>query len=155
MTELVATVGSINRSNGGVPKLPTEKAFVSASGVHGDRQRDLRHHGGTERALCLFSMDLIEKLRTEGHPIGPGTTGENVTIAGLDWGKMIPGARFSLGAVEIEITAYAAPCQTIVDSFSDERSVRISQKLHPGWSRVYARVVEEGVLTVGDPVVAR
>jgi MOSC domain-containing protein YiiM len=155
MGENVAHVVSINRSDGGVPKLATHEAFVSVNGVDGDRQRDLRHHGGPDRALCLFSMDVIEKLRAEGHPIGPGTTGDNVTIAGLDWNTMIPGARLSLGPVEIEITRYATPCQTIVASFADERSVRISQKLHPGWSRVYARVIEEGKLTVGDPVVAR
>jgi len=155
MSESAARVVSINRSNGGVPKLATHDAFVSANGVEGDRQRDLYRHGGPDRALCLFSMDLIEKLRAEGHPIGPGTTGDNVTIAGLDWGTIVPGVRLSLGAVEIEVTGYAAPCQTIIASFADERSVRISQKVRPGWSRVYARVIEEGVLTVGDSVVPR
>jgi MOSC domain-containing protein YiiM len=153
--ESAARVVSINRSNGGVPKIATHEAFVSANGVAGDRQRDVRHHGGPDRAVCLFSMDVIDKLRAEGHPIGPGTTGDTVTIAGLDWSTMIPGARFSLGPVEIEITQYATPCQTIIASFADGRSTRISQKLHPGWSRVYARVIEEGLLTVGDPVVAR
>ena len=29
---------------------------------------------------------------------------------------------------------------------------RISQKRHPGWSRVYARVLVEGHLRPGDPV---
>jgi MOSC domain-containing protein YiiM len=155
MGENVARVVSINRSNGGVPKLATHAAFVSVNGVEGDRQRDLRHHGGPDRAVCLFSMEVIEALRAEGHPIGPGTTGDNVTIAGIDWSTVIPGAHLWLGPVEIEITRYATPCQTIIASFSDERSVRISQKLHPGWSRVYAKVIEEGVLTVGDRVVVR
>jgi len=155
MGESAARVVSINRSNGGVPKLATREAFVSVNGVDGDRQRDLHHHGGPDRAVCLFSMDLIEALRAEGHPIGPGTTGDNVTIAGLDWSAMVPGARLSLGPVEVEISSYATPCQTIIESFADERSVRISQKLHPGWSRVYSRVIQEGMLTVGDPVVAR
>jgi MOSC domain-containing protein YiiM len=154
MGESGARVVSINCSNGGVPKLATQEAFISMKGVDGDRQRDLRFHGGPDRAVCLFSMDLIEALRAEGHPIGPGTTGENVTVAGLDWSTVIPGARLSLGPVEIEITRYAPPCQTIIASFADERSVRISQKVFPGWSRVYARVIEAGVLAVGDPVVA-
>ncbi|MBI1734387.1 MAG: hypothetical protein HYR51_04365 [Candidatus Rokubacteria bacterium] len=29
---------------------------------------------------------------------------------------------------------------------------RVSQKRHPGWSRVYARAVEEGVIRPGDDV---
>ncbi len=152
MSETAARVVSINRSNGGVPKVATPHAFVSVNGLEGDDQRDRRFHGGPDRALCVYSMDLIEALRREGDPIGPGTTGENVTIAGLDWNTMIPGARFSLGPVEIETTRFASPCQTIIASFADERSTRISEKVHPGWSRVYARVLIEGMLTVGDLV---
>lgn len=155
MNDPAARVVSINRSDGGVPKIATPEAFVSVDGVEGDHQRDRRFHGGPDRALCLYSRDLIEALRLKGHPIGPGTTGENVTIDGLDWSTMIPGARFSLGPVEIEITRFASPCLTISASFSDERSTRISQKVHAGWSRVYARVLAEGLLTVGDAVTRR
>jgi MOSC domain-containing protein YiiM len=155
MGETTARVVSINRSDGGVPKMATPEAFVSVNGVEGDRQRDRRFHGGPDRALCLYSMDLIDALRREGHSIGPGTTGENVTIAGLEWNVMIPGLRLSLGPVEVELTAFASPCRTIIASFADERSTRISEKVHPGWSRVYARVLAEGMLAVGDRVVAR
>jgi MOSC domain-containing protein YiiM len=34
----------------------------------------------------------------------------------------------------------------------DGEFVRISQKLHPGWSRVYARVLTEGEIHFGDHV---
>ena len=154
MGDAVVRVVSINRSGGGVPKLATSSAVVSVNGVEGDTQRDRRFHGGPERALCLYSMDLIDALRLEGHPIAPGTTGENITIAGLDWSAMIPGARFFLGPVQVEITGYASPCQSIVASFADGRSTRISHRVHPGWSRVYARVLIEGVLSAGDLVAA-
>ena len=50
-----------------------------------DRQRNPRIHGGLERAICLFSLEVIEALQAEGHPIVPGSTGENVTLAGLNW----------------------------------------------------------------------
>ena len=154
MAEFDARVVSLNRSNGGVPKLATPSAFVSVNGMEGDSQRDRRFHGGPDRALCLYSMELIDALRAEGHPIAPGTVGENVTIAGLDWRDVVPGVRLALGPVEIEITGYSSPCQSIAPSFSDQRSTRISQKVHPGRSRVYARVLTEGALTVGDAVIA-
>jgi MOSC domain-containing protein YiiM len=144
---------SINVSRGGVPKLPVPEALVSSSGIDGDGQRDRRHHGGPDRALCLYSMERIEALHREGHSIAPGTTGENLTIRGLDWDTIAPGVQLRAGGVTMEVTAYASPCASIRPSFAGEDSGRISQKLHPGWSRVYARVVEPGELRVGDTVV--
>ncbi len=144
---------SINVSRGGVPKLPVPEAVAGPLGLDGDGQRDRRHHGGPDRALCLFSMERIEALQREGHAIAPGTTGENLTIRGLDWDTITPGVQLRAGGVTMEITAYASPCKSIRPSFADENSNRISQQLHPGWSRVYARVVEAGALRVGDAVV--
>ena len=145
---------SLNVSQGGVTKLPIAEAHVGVAGMSGDCQRNLKYHGGPDRALCLFALEVIEALAAEGHPIGIGTTGENVTLAGLDWGEMTPGTRLRLGAaVLVEVTDYTKPCRTIQHSFTGRRSGRISQKTHPGWSRVYARVVAEGVVRAGDPVV--
>jgi MOSC domain-containing protein YiiM len=147
-----ARIVSINRSSGGVPKLPVDRAVVSANGLEGDKQRDRRFHGGPSRALCLYSLELIDQLVLEGHPIAAGAIGENITISGLDWTLVKPGARLTLGVVEIEITSFTVPCKTIRKAFIDEDFTRISQKLHPGWSRVYARVLREGEVQQGDPV---
>jgi MOSC domain-containing protein YiiM len=147
-----ATVVSLNRSDGGVPKLPVGEARVTTRGLEGDRQRNLKHHGGPDRALCLYSLERIEALRLEGHPVSPGSIGENVTIVGLAWERVTPGARLRLGEVEVEVTAFTDPCNTIRFSFSNRRSMRVSQVAAPGWSRVYARVLREGVLRVGDVV---
>jgi MOSC domain-containing protein YiiM len=146
------TVVSLNRSKGGVPKLPADEAWAGETGLEGDRQRNRLFHGGPQRALCLYSAELMEKLRAEGHPIAPGTTGENVTVSGLDWSLMKPGARLRVGGALVEITSYTTPCKNIAGSFADGEFTRISQKLHPGWSRVYARVVDEGPIRVGDAV---
>jgi hypothetical protein len=81
---------SINVSDGGVPKLPRPWAHVRAAGVEGDRQENPIFHGGPDRAVCLYSSDLIEALQGEGHPIRPGTIGENLTLAGIDWTAMRP-----------------------------------------------------------------
>ena len=147
------TIVSINISLGGVPKRPVLAARVSPAGLAGDGQRDRRHHGGPDRALCLYSMERIEALQREGHAIAPGTTGENLTIRGLDWDTLAPGVQLRAGGVTMEVTAYASPCKSIRPSFADENSNRISQQLFPGWSRVYARVVDSGELRVGDAVV--
>ena len=150
---MTGVILQISASNGGVPKHSIERGIVWEEGLQGDRQADLRAHGGPMRALCLYSFEVIERLRAEGHPIGPGTTGENVTVGALDWSLVVPGAQMRLGReVLIEITAYAAPCWKTARSFSDGDSDRMSQADHPGESRVYARVLRGGEIRAGDPV---
>src|SRR5687768_6657857 len=143
-------VVSIHVSNGGVPKLEVPSARVTEAGLEGDRQRNLKYHGGPDRAVCLYSLELIEALRAEGHPIVPGSIGENVVISGIDWRRMVPGAAVRLGDVEVELTSYAHPCRNIRGSFRSGRIGRVSPETHPGWSRVYARVSIGGRLAPGD-----
>ncbi|MDP9204417.1 MAG: MOSC domain-containing protein [Gemmatimonadota bacterium] len=105
------------------------------------------------RAVCVYSIERIRGLQAEGHPIDIGTAGENVTVEGLDWNLVVPGARLRLGnEVLLEVASFTNPCKTIRESFTDGRFVRIAQKFHPGWSRVYARVLCEGGIRFGDPV---
>src|SRR5678816_4604999 len=148
----MGVVRAINVSNGGVPKLPRESCYVSVDGLEGDRQRDLRYHGGPDRAVCLFSEDLIAALQGEGHPISAGTIGENFTLKGIAWAEMIPGAKLDVGEVCLELTDYAAPCNNIAGSFQRRYIGRVSQQANRGWSRLYARVLKEGTVRVGDPV---
>ena len=91
------TVHSINTSNGGVPKFSRAWAHIRATGVDGDRQEDRRYHGGPDRAVCLYSLDLIEALQGEGHPITPGSIGENLTLHGVAWQDMRPDTRVEIG----------------------------------------------------------
>jgi MOSC domain-containing protein YiiM len=144
---------SIQISNGGVPKRevagPVE---VTTAGLTGDRHRDLRFHGGPDRAVCLFAQEHIDALRSLGHPIDRGTTGENLTISGLDWTRLAPGARLTVGEVVLEITKPAHPCKNIAGSFNDGDFSRLSAKIHPGRGRLYARVLTSGLIRPGDPV---
>jgi len=146
-------LASINVSNGGVPKGRVTVAQVSRLGLLKDAQNDTKQHGGPERAVCVYSLDRIRALQGEGHPIDVGTAGENVTLEGIDWDFVVPGTRLRLGeTVFLEVVSFTSPCKTIKESFIDGEFVRISQKPHPGWSRVYARVLSEGLIRAGDSV---
>lgn len=143
----------LNVSNGGVPKLAAREAALTPEGLEGDRQRDRRYHGGPARALCLFALERVLELQAEGHPIFPGSTGENLTVVGLEWSVLGPGARLALGdEALVEVTSYTAPCKKIAASFKGGDFKRISQKVHPGHSRLYARVLRPGRLAVGQTV---
>jgi len=144
----------ISISAGAVPKRPVDEARVTAAGIDGDGHRNTRYHGGPDRALCLYSIERIRALAAEGHPIVPGSIGENVTIEGLEWNDVAPGTRIRLGErVVIEVTRYTSPCFNITASFTDGDYSRVSQKQQPGSSRVYARVLTEGVIRRNEPVV--
>lgn len=150
---MIGSIHQISISDGGVPKLPIERATVTAIGILGDRQRDLAHHGGPNRALCLYSLEVIESFQGEGHPIQPGSAGENVTVTGIDWAAIIPGTRMLLGPeVQIEITSYTTPCASNAPWFTDGGFSRMLQSRHPGMSRVYARVLQGGTIETGDEV---
>jgi MOSC domain-containing protein YiiM len=96
---------------------------------------------------------VIDLLRTEGHPIAPGTTGENITISGVDWTRIRPGVHILLGnETLLEVTAYTAPCKNIAASFIDGDFTRIAQKRFPGRARLYARVLTPGRVGRGDRV---
>lgn len=143
----------INISDGGVPKLPVAEAMITSDGVSGDRQRNRSVHGGRDRAVCLFSLERIESLQQEGHSIYPGASGENLTLAGLDWSRVRPGDRLRIGGrVELELTSYTTPCRYNACWFLGENYGRISHKRHPGWSRIYAKVLREGMVRHGDRI---
>jgi MOSC domain-containing protein YiiM len=147
------SIFQLSVSDGGVPKLAVREAVLTPAGLEGDRQRDRRYHGGPERAVCLYALERVLELQAEGHPIFPGSVGENLTLVGLDWSRLAPGARLSLGdEALVEVASYTSPCKNIAASFLDGDFKRISQKLRPGHSRLYARVLRPGRLTVGQPV---
>ena len=149
----VGRITSLTRSDGGVPKLPVSSSHITAAGLAGDRQHNLKFHGGPDRAVCLLAQEIIDELAAQGHPIRPGSTGENITIAGLTWSTITPGTRLTIaGSVVLEITSYTAPCSKIAKSFIAGVFNALDQQINPGRSRLYARVLKPGTITVGESV---
>ena len=146
-------VAHLHASDGGVPKQPIAVAEVTDRGVVGDRQADRHHHGRPLQALCLWSVEVIDALRAEGHPIEPGSAGENITLAGIDWRTIRPGTQLLIGEVLAEVSAWSTPCAKNAGWFADRDFHRMDHDRHPGWSRAYAWVREPGTIRVGDAVV--
>lgn len=152
----------INRSIGGVPKLALAgPVMVTETGVEGDQQSDLRHHGGPFKAVLMIAAEVIEDLAARGFTVYPGALGENFTVAGLDPAMWRGGQQYRIGAdVVIELTTLREPCSNL---FSYGRY--IGEELYdarckngditsPHWARggFYARVVQGGVIAAGSPV---
>lgn len=146
------TIASINRSAGGAPKIAVDRVAIGAGGLDGDRQRSRQHHGRPWQAVSLWSYEVIESLQAAGHPVRPGSAGENVTLAGLDWSRVGPGMIVAIGDVVLECSMWAEPCRHIAHCFSDGRWTRIHHEQGPV-SRLYASVRHGGIVQSGDPVI--
>lgn len=149
---MTGAVAALHASDGGVPKRAVESAVVDARGIVGDRQGNRKHHGRPWQALCLFSIDVIDELAAEGHPIVPGSVGENVTVGGIDWSRLRGGLTIDIGEVRVRTSSPAAPCRKIGDSFADGDWNRIDHTTRPGRARWYASVIAGGSISPGDAV---
>jgi MOSC domain-containing protein YiiM len=145
-------VGLHVNPNGGVPKHAVDSIDVHSEGCVGDKQNDRKHHGGPLRAVCLMEQRVLQHLQSAGHPIHPGSTGENILFDGLDEGSISVGSTLAVGNVVLTITGDAPPCKTIKASFTDGSFKQLSHKQINGQTRWYASVVEQGTVHLGDDV---
>jgi MOSC domain-containing protein YiiM len=150
--ERVGRVAQINVSGGGVPKLAVDAVAVDYAGIIGDTQASRQHHGRPWQALCLWSAEVINELQAQGHPVTPGSAGENLTLSGLDWSGIRPGMLLQIGEVFCEISCYTMPCTKIAAAFNDGDHTRIDYR-RAASSRVYATVVVPGRIAIGDEVI--
>ena len=142
-----AVLKQVNISDGGMPKHPVAEARVTANGLDGDRQRNLKYHGGPKRAVCIYSEELYEWLRDLlGRDLPLGSIGENFTTAGLDLGGLKPGDRLRVGGCVIEFTGVRIPCNQLKKWDPDLPELIVGRS---GW---VAKVIEEGTVRPGDPI---
>ena len=150
------TLVQLNSSQGGVPKTSIDHAYIGWKGVDGDRQATRKHHGRPFQALSLWSAEVMETLRTEGHQVVPGSAGENITVGGINWSDMRPGTRVRIGEVLCDISSYAVPCKQLADLFVNRDFNRIHHERDlenaTASCRVYATVIERGNIAAGDPI---
>jgi MOSC domain-containing protein YiiM len=154
-------VVQINISKGGVPKKPIPEGRITFSRVEGDDWADKKHHGWSDQAVCLFSVELIDELKKEGYPLFPGALGENLTTKGLDFRMMRLGSIYRVGEkAEIRITKIRTPCKTItvygegIIKATYDLDVKQGNVNSPKWGRsgFYAEVLTEGVVRPDDPI---
>ena len=148
----VGTVVGLFTSDGGVPKHRRPSIDITFGGVDGDRQNDRGNHGRPWQAVCVWSTEVIDAFRAEGHPLAPGLAGENITTSGIAWDRVVPGVHLQVGEVLLEVSAYSVPCRKNAAWFLDGH-FGVMHHRHGPVSRAYATVVRPGTVTDGDPVV--
>lgn len=137
----------------GIFKFPVEgKVNVYRLGIEGDKQADLRVHGGPRKAVYAYPAAHYQHWR-ERYPdkeLPWGAFGENLTIDGLDEQSARAGERFLIGNVVLEVTTPRQPCFKLAMKFEDHSLIK--HFLAQGRTGFYMSVVQKGSLQSGDTI---
>ena len=136
----------------GINKVPVNgPVMVDAQGIVGDAICNGDLHGGKEQAIYIEGALTLDWWAGElGHPVEPGTFGENLVIEGIDNRDIAVGDRFIAGDVVLEVTSTRIPCATFAAKMNDPKFPRRYMKA--GRAGAYARVLSGGILEVGQAV---
>jgi len=114
-------------------------AFRREWGIEGDA------HGGTwHRQVSLLSADKIEEFRKKGAEVDSGAFGENLVVEGFDFRNLPVGTLLRSGDVLLEMTQIGKECHTHCAIYH-----AVGDCIMPR-EGVFARVLEEGEIRVGD-----
>lgn len=113
--------------------------FVVDWGLEGDA-----HGGHWHRQVSLLSEEKIAAFRQQGAEVSPGAFGENLVVAGIDFAALPVGTLLRCGDVLLEITQIGKECHNHCAIFQQMGRCIMPQE------GVFARVLEPGVIRVGD-----
>lgn len=142
------SVGSVGVT--GIYKMPVGKPVrFNFGGVEGDAVCDSSCHGGPDQAVYVYTQEDYRAWELSlGYLPGPGTFGENLTIAGCSSRDIAIGDRLAFDDVVLEVTCPRIPCSTFAEKMEDPTFVkRFRNESRPGF---YCRVLQEGLLEAGD-----
>jgi MOSC domain-containing protein YiiM len=127
------------------------RVVVRRLGVDGDRQMDVRDHGGPDKAVYAYAVEDARWWERElDRPLHAGAFGENLTTEGLDVTGAVIGERWRIGTAELQVVSPRIPCRTFA-AFWDVPDLvkRFTAHGAPG---AYLRVTREGEVGAGDRV---
>jgi MOSC domain-containing protein YiiM len=127
---------------------------IRTQNLDGDRQADLRVHGGLSKAVYAYPSEFYELWSRERPELdlGPGRFGENLTTEGLLDDDVSVGDRFRVGTAELVVTQPRLPCFKL--GITIGRDEFVTEFLARGLLGFYCAVAREGVVEAGDAIVA-
>ncbi len=127
---------------------------VTAMGLAGDEQADLRVHGGRDKAVYgyaaahygAWARDYPEHFAD----FVAGGMGENLTIDGMTEADLCVGDVHRIGSATLQLCQPRQPCFKFALRFDDKNLPKaMVRNGRSGW---YYRVIEEGVIAPGQVI---
>lgn len=126
---------------------------VGRLGLEGDQVANTRVHGGPDQALLMYAAAHYPVWEAEWgrDALGPGAFGENLTVSGLTEESVCIGDVLNIGQARLQVSQPRQPCATLARRHQVRDMIKlVQQNGRSGW---YLRVLREGVLAAGDPIV--
>ena len=134
-------------------KAPVDgRVAVHGENLEGDRQSDLRVHGGPDKAVYLYPAEHYAWWREQlpGVALPWGAFGENLTVEGLLETAVRAGDVLRVGTTELEVTDPRMPCYKLQVRF--DRMDVVQRFMDSGRTGFYAGIALEGDVAAGDPI---
>ncbi|MBA2870294.1 MOSC domain-containing protein YiiM [Anoxybacillus calidus] len=131
----------------GIYKKPVhEPVFLSFLNFESDGQADLVHHGGKDKAVCVYPYDHYAYWEKElGRELEAAAFGENLTVKGLVEEDVCIGDMFQLGEAIVQVSQPWQPCYKLAKKYNvEDLPLRVQ---NTGYTGFYFRVLKEGWVT--------
>lgn len=137
----------------GFHKAPTsDTLYLSSVNFEGDGQGDLVHHGGVEKAVCVYPSEHYPFWENElKRSLPAGSFGENLTLRGLTEEAICIGDTFKIGEAIVQMSQPRQPCFKLSLVHELKQLPVIMQ--NTGYTGFYFRVLEEGMVSATDTLV--
>jgi MOSC domain-containing protein YiiM len=123
-------------------------------GLEGDQVTDTDHHGSPDQAVCCHPIQHYDhwndfyQLAGDARVLGPGSVGENWTLAGADEADLCLGDIYRVGSARVQVSVPRNPC------WKQERKLMLEgfpkQTLETLRTGFYLRVLTPGMVEAGD-----
>ncbi|MEQ2528322.1 MOSC domain-containing protein [Bacillaceae bacterium CLA-AA-H227] len=125
--------------------------FLSKTGLMSDEQA-YEHHGGEDKALCLYPYDYYPYWQEIVHPFSETALfGENLTVEGLKEDNAHIGDIFSFGEAIIQVSEPRNPCYKLAAKY--EVPDMVVRMRDTGYTGFLFRVLKEGMVSSNDDLV--
>ncbi|MEG7924656.1 MOSC domain-containing protein [Bacillus cereus] len=126
-----------------------EPVYLSFVKFNGDGQADLVHHGGVDKAVCVYTGDHYPYWEKElSQDLVYGAFGENITVSGMSEEDVCIGDTFELGQAIVQVTQPRQPCFKLAKKYNIPKLPLYFQKT--GYTGFYFRVLKEGWVSSVD-----
>ena len=126
--------------------------MVRSLNIDGDGQGDLGGHGGPHRAVLVYQRASYEYWQAELglDNLEYGQFGENFTVEGLSDDEVCIGDQYEIGQALLEVSQPRVTCYRVGMRLGEPQlpALLVSHR-RPGF---YLRVLREGVVRAGDPI---
>ncbi len=128
------------------------KVALRGYNLEGDRQSDLKVHGGPNKAVYLYPSEhysyWAQELPDMDLPLG--VFGENLTTEGVSEETLHIGDQLRIGTATLQISQPRMPCYKLGIRFN--RDDMVKRFWNSGRSGIYFSVVKEGEMEAGDGI---